>query len=109
MKYIDAERLRAEIEKRKQVHFDDYFIKKSGNSADYGASNALANVISLIDSLQQEQSEVDLEKEVSKWWDASFQEPDFKFRKHQAHIVSNNEIIKLAKHFYELGINARKE
>lgn len=55
MKYIDADRLRAEIEKRKQIHFDDYFIKKSGNPADYGASNALAQVLSLIDSLQQEQ------------------------------------------------------
>ena len=55
MKYIDAEKLIAEIEKRKQVHFDDYFIKKSGNPADYGASNALAYVLTLINSLQQEQ------------------------------------------------------
>lgn len=54
MKYIDAEKLKAEIERRKQVHFDDYFIKKSGNPADYGASNALAQVLSFIDSLQQE-------------------------------------------------------
>lgn len=54
-KYIDAEKLKAEIERRKQVHFDDYFIKKSGNPADYGASNALAQVLSFIDSLQQEQ------------------------------------------------------
>lgn len=55
MKYIDADRLRAEIEKRKQIHFDDYFVKKSGNPADFGASNALAQVLSLITSLQQEQ------------------------------------------------------
>lgn len=54
-KYIDAEKLKAEIERRKQVHFDDYFVKKSGNPADYGASNALAQVLSFIDSLQQEQ------------------------------------------------------
>jgi hypothetical protein len=58
MKYIDAEKLKAEIERRKQVHFDDYFIKKSGNSADYGASNALVQVLSLIASLQQEQESV---------------------------------------------------
>ena len=62
MKYIDADRLKAEIEKRKQVHFDDYFIKKSGNPADYGASNALAQVISLIDSLKQEQENYENEK-----------------------------------------------
>ncbi len=58
MKYIDADRLKAEVEKAKQVHFDDYFIKKSGNPADYGASNALVQVLSLIDSLQQEQKSV---------------------------------------------------
>lgn len=57
----------------------------------------------------QEQPEVDLGKEVSKWWDAFFQGPDFKFRKHRAHIVTNDEIIELARHFYELGRNARKE
>ena len=57
MKYIDADSLRAEIEKRKQIHFDDYFVKKSGNAADYGASNALAQVLSLIDSFQQEHPE----------------------------------------------------
>jgi hypothetical protein len=54
MEYISTEKLKAEIEKRKQIHFDDYFIKESGNPADYGASNALAQVLSLIDSLQQE-------------------------------------------------------
>jgi len=58
VKYIDADRLKAEVEKAKQVHFDDYFIKKSGNPADYGASNALVQVLSLIDSLQQEQKSV---------------------------------------------------
>ena len=58
MKYIDADRLRAEIEKRKQIHFNDYFVKKSGNPADYGASNALAQVLTLITSLQQEQESV---------------------------------------------------
>ena len=58
IKYIDADRLRAEIEKRKQIHFNDYFVKKSGNPADYGASNALAQVLTLITSLQQEQESV---------------------------------------------------
>ena len=57
-KYIDADRLRAEIEERKQIHFNDYFVKKSGNPADYGASNALAQVLTLITSLQQEQESV---------------------------------------------------
>ena len=58
MKYIDTEKLKAEIKRRKQVHFDDYFIKKSGNPADYGASNALSQVLSFIDSLQQEQPSI---------------------------------------------------
>ena len=57
-KYIDAEKLKAEIEARKKVHFEDYHIKKSGNPADYGAANALTQLLPVIDSLQQEQPEV---------------------------------------------------
>lgn len=56
---------------------------------------------------KQEKPEVDLEKEVSKWWDTFFPGPDFKFRKHRAHIVINDEIIELASHFYELGKNSK--
>lgn len=92
---IDAEKLKAEIERRR---LSNRYIDTEGYEAE---------LFKIIDSLQQEQPEVNLEKEVSKWWDASFPEPDFKFRKHRAHIVSNDEIINLARHFYELGRNSK--
>ena len=57
---------------------------------------------------EQEQQEVDLEKEVSKWWDVSFSVPDL-FSRNRAHCVSNDEIIKLARHFYRLGLKVGKE
>lgn len=159
-KYIDADKLKAEIERYENTAIDAYNPK--GEDADFwhGKVVACEDIKTFIDSLQQEQPiqvctltwkdindleriinnvhyefrngigeksfgeevlerfreerdeqepEEDLEKEVSKWWDAFFKEPDFKFRKHRAHIVTNDEIIKLARHFYELGLNARKE
>lgn len=77
MKYIDADRLRSEIEKRKQIHFNDYFVKKSGNPADYGASNALAQVLPLIDSLQQEQPSLpsDLDEAAKECAKTTFKKP----------------------------------
>lgn len=94
--YIDADRLRAEIEKRKQIHFNDYFVKKSGNPADYGASNALAQVLPLIDSLQQERPEVDY-NEFEKLFS------DFCERNKGHHITGHDACM----WFWELGLNAR--
>ena len=56
MKYIDAERLKAEIDKL----IDD--------APSYDDSKTyLFKVCSIIDSLQQEQPEVDLENELDEW------------------------------------------
>lgn len=109
-KYIDADRLRAEIEERKQIHFNDYFVKKSGNPADYGASNALAQVLPLIDSLQQEQPDfqkadkkeqfqIDWESEVEEYWIASSWNM----------AISLSKFKVIARYFIGLALNARKE
>ena len=65
MKYIDADKLIAEIEKRKKSIDECPFIE-----AEFGASikrdvkiKTFDELISLITSLQQEQPEVDLEEE----------------------------------------------
>lgn len=68
MKYIDADKLIAEL--RRQKYELELSIQSQG---DYGQSShivAYENIISHITSLQQEQPEVDLEKEYKTWWNS---------------------------------------
>ena len=57
MKYIDADRLKAEIEKGTPNNLQLLVYRDI--------------ILSLIDSLQQEQQEVDLEKEIEEYWIAT--------------------------------------
>ena len=83
MKYIDADRLRAEIEKRLK-NTRDYM---NGAGMKYkgpkyykaqGKESAHDALLSIIDSLQQEQQKVDLEKFTEKMdaWKARYNYPD---------------------------------
>jgi len=54
-----------------------------------------------IQSIQQEQSEVDLEKEYKKWWDS------IKYKINTEHTMEWY-MHETARRFYELGLNARK-
>lgn len=56
--------------------------------------------------LQQEQPEVDLEKEIDKEW-AKCEPVDEGMGLESANIV-NEQFDSIARHFYELGLNARK-
>ena len=104
MKYIDADKLKMELEKRlKNVR--DYmngagmkykgpkYFKAQGKESAYDA------LLSIIDSLQQEQPEVDLEKELEEW---------MKIGPHTSFPwCTIPDAIKItAEHFYELGLNA---
>ena len=99
MKYIPAEKLIAEIEKRKYEVFptDDGKIRvcATPNQIQSGWLNALKWVRDTIASLQQEQPEVDLDNhEIME-----------EIRKCGCY---PNEF-DVARHFYELGLNAKKE
>ena len=60
-----------------------------------------SEVLNIISSLQQEQSEVDLEKDIEKLCN---------FDKSQTTITMTKGAFKIAAHhFYELGLNTRKE
>lgn len=69
-KYIDAEKLIAEIERYKKgaaiARFDN-----AGENADYfqGKVDLCDDLTHIITSLQQEQPEVDLNKEIDEKWD----------------------------------------
>ena len=101
-KYIDAEKLIAEIESRMEdCKLPDGKFPTTTNIVRYEELSCLRNYIT---SLQQEQPEVDLSEEtIAK----------------EFHIINDrcfNEGIEgwqkeklIARHFYELGLNARKE
>lgn len=89
MKYIDADRLRAEIEELEGL---EYPCDNSEQNVGFG--NALDRVSDIIDSLQQEQMEVDFASEIEA---ASKRYPE----------VSYAKLSRIAKRFYELGKNSK--
>lgn len=92
MKYIDADQIRAEI-KRLDKH---YLVREY----DDGWNNALNAISKFLDTLSEqpvEGLEVDLEKEIEDYCGTYENRPVPDFIEAVAH------------HFYELGLNARKE
>ena len=100
MKYIDADHLRAEIEKTYMLEIAPWLSGVSAKSAIYDY------VMPLIDSLQQEQPEVDLEKEIERFLNS---EESTSHTNAGGYDVAFKDSVKIARHFYELGLNARKE
>lgn len=86
-KYIPADKLIAEIERL--------------NCPEH--AYCLDKVLDCISSLQQNQPEVDLEKEISKWLEDG-DITDTRFDDYD-----DSDIERTARHFYELGFNARKK
>ena len=101
MKYIDAEKLIAEIRKLRS----ESCISESDDYYEY----AKCDIIDIIDSLrqeQQEQPEVDIEKEAKECWDYIF---PMGWDKNSRMVIIYEEFIAFARHFCNLGLNARKE
>jgi hypothetical protein len=96
-KYIDADRLKAEIDRRmtdnlkadSEIHSTAYFA---------GAAKEDYDILSIIDSFQQEQPEADIKKEL------------YSYIRSDAYMNTREDgSLLIAKYFYELGLNARKE
>ena len=108
-KYIDADKLLAEIEiirhslEHRDVRFDQ--IKQIQTDT---MSEFCKMMKETIDSLQQEQPEVDLEKEI----EFAIPQP-YSFLElgtfNAESVYSREQMVAFARHFYELGLNARKE
>lgn len=96
MKYIDAEKLIAEIDKRLSIF-------------EHGiAYSCWESCKKIVESLQQEQPEVDLEKEIENYA-KSYNENEINFWDWEHTDDAYSDMIRgLARHFYELGLNARK-
>lgn len=99
-KYIDADKLIAEIESRMEdCKYPDGTFPTTTNIVRYEELSCLRNHI---DSLQQEQLEVDLEKEYNTWWNSISDKINVEH-------VMEWYMHETARHFYELGLSARKE
>lgn len=99
-KYIDAERLKTEIQHLKIDVYDE------AHQFDIGARSSLTFLESFIDSLQQEQQEVNLEKEIDVCWQNWLSPSN---QKEVEGVLPKTEFAMYVRHFYELGLNARKE
>lgn len=101
---IDKDALVAEIRKRQKIHFNDYHINGNNSPADYGACNALTQILDFIDTLKVEG--VCLERELESWRHNHFHGR----RDNEANgdYLKRNSQLCLAKHFFELGLKAQK-
>lgn len=98
--HIDAEQIRAEIDKR----YAEYRAKMKTDDFTYyeGMADALDLFEQYIDTFP-EQPEADLEKEIDEWLKAG-PITDTRYSDY-----CDDDIKETARHFYELGKNARKE
>ena len=105
MKYIDADKLIAEINNRLM----SVNLEELGN---FGCHRVWAynDVKDLITSIQQEQPEVDLEKEIAreneKW---TCYEDICLCALYDARPFDGRDIERIARHFYELGRSKKEE
>ena len=108
-KYIDAEKLIVEIERQQRRLMVLSNTEQVDMRRDCALQNGVYNsILSFITSLQQEQPEMNLGKEFSLEY-ATYHLPGFII----GTLCDGTEVIdfiyKTARHFFELGLNARKE
>lgn len=106
MKYINAEKLKSEIERRMKFHDDamKVCVGLTNIALTHGAGWKEDNeLLSFIDSLQQEQKEVDIEKEIDELWEGLNTGHDYVI------VDSYQCFLGICLHCFELGLNARKE
>ena len=106
------EKIRQEIERRiVNCKEQEHLAWEDSPSADedamwwQGGWKALQRLLAFIDSLQQEQPRVDLEKEIERFLES---EESTSHTNAGGYDVAFKDTIKIARHFYELG-KAKKE
>lgn len=110
--YIDAEKLKAEIKRYKNEADERMEIRVrtcAEELKDLALQNLCDNLLNFIDSLQLEQQEVDLEKEIAIYFQGFW--PGMKTpeaRNHQL-VLTTSAIMELIEYFFKLGLNTRKE
>jgi len=113
-KYIDADKLKEKIDEIRQNWIGESTGLEVGEfGAELGAAESILDSIDdVINSLQQEQPEVDLEREIDRAWE--YLEKDYspsaldKSVIIVSGLVGREQFSKIAKYFFELGPNVRK-
>ena len=103
--YIPKSALVAEIERRRDLHYK-YYMKNGAGSIAECKYDEDRDILSFIDTLEVKEVDVDVEKEFSKWWKgerAKDYNVDTLYERY------SNTSLKLAKHFFKLGLKAQKE
>jgi hypothetical protein len=94
-KYVDAEKLKAHIQ---------HLIKKDN----YELFD-VPELLSFIDSLQQEQPDVDLEKEIEEYFEGWSDDSEYgQAIMRNCACAGVDECKDIARYFYNLGLNTRK-
>ena len=95
MKYLDADLLRKEIEFAKSVYDNPKRVVAGVADAfrQDGRAAMCDDILKKIDSLQQEQQEVDLEKEIEEYWIATG----------WSKVITLGKFKVIARYFYGLG------
>lgn len=94
MKYIDADKLIAEIKRRMKINNWD---ESEGSDVAFSEDK---KILSFIESMEKEPEVVELEKEI----DRVFFEGDCGSQR-----LTHKEIAQIARHFWNKGYSARKE
>ena len=100
-KYIDAEKLKAEVEKRRE-DIKAYCLNPNHDKRYDVVPEQLAYILDIIDSIQQEQPEVDLEKEIQEY----IQKLGFGYGG-WVDGLSDEDLKNIARYFYELGLKSK--
>lgn len=104
-KYIDADKLRKLLANRYEEITVPVLTDEGGLESFYRRSE-IHNILKIVDSLQQEQPDVDLEKEIEKEWEKLEKDysPSALDKSHiiVSGLVGEKQFSRIAHHFYEL-------
>jgi len=108
MKYIDAEKLK-ELLGAKYKEFREKGYREDATY--YYFADGLDVAKQLVESLQQEQTEIDLEEEMISYYNEHFSpcENGVLLSEESGRELDCNDYESIANHFYELGLKARNE
>jgi hypothetical protein len=101
MKYIDADKLIAEIVRMRKINRKAFEAEHIESDIFHGRTQAINHLFEFITSLQQEQSEVDLESEMDKYFKT------MEVLEHEN--IFEDTFQRIAKHFFELGLKAKQK
>ena len=104
-KYIDAEKMKESL-KRRYTDITVPVITSEGGLESYFRRREIRDIIKLIDSLQQEQPEVDLKNEIIIQWSKC--NPTDEGMGSEYAIIAVEQFAAIARHFYELGLKAKE-